>query len=592
MRTIAIAAAALMLLSACGGSGSGIPSAPASRSDSARKPTLVLRIEIPKRKHRRTRARYVSPSTQGMTIFFNGPSPITETFGLTPGSPGCSPESSGTLCTERIDLLPCPSAAACYSGTVVTYDSIACAGTACTIPPGSHQLSANQDVAFSLVAGQANVLSLTLDGIVASIAIVPAPTSRLEGSAAYGFNLPKCTTSPQSVDVVGLDADGNEIVGPGAPTSPTLKSDDTKHLAVATPAPSTPNTFALVPPSKLTAATIPQAGSFVIINAGVTPLPGSGASSTIKVFTPVVFGSDICGVITEYSPPTSGSAPEGIAQGPDGAMWFAESATNKIGRVTTDGTFSETTIPTSGSAPQGITAGQDGAMWFTECLGNKIGRIDMGQRITNEYAIPTAGSFPDGITAGPLGIAFWFAEEHAGKIGKVTTAGVVTETPTLTGSSEPIEIATGPDGAFWFTEYASAVNSIGRITSGGVMTAEYGTPTSGSGPTGITSGPDGAMWFTESCVDRIGRITTDGSEIADYPLNVGAHPYDIVTGPDNALYFTEDGLDKIGRIMTTGTVTNEYAVPTSSSVPWNIAVGADGAIWFTERVANKIGRLQ
>jgi hypothetical protein len=61
----------------------------------------------------------------------------------------------------------------------------------------------------------------------------------------------------------------------------------------------------------------------------------------------------------------------------DGALWFTEvvSSANKIGRVTTAGSFSEFPIPTAASRPQQITAGPDGAVWFTEQFGNMIGRI-------------------------------------------------------------------------------------------------------------------------------------------------------------------------------------------------------------------------
>jgi virginiamycin B lyase len=62
-------------------------------------------------------------------------------------------------------------------------------------------------------------------------------------------------------------------------------------------------------------------------------------------------------------------------------------------------------------------------LWFTEHNGNKIGRITTAGVIT-EFPIPTAGSTPWGITAGPDG-ALWFAESNANKIGRITTAGGV-----------------------------------------------------------------------------------------------------------------------------------------------------------------------
>jgi len=39
------------------------------------------------------------------------------------------------------------------------------------------------------------------------------------------------------------------------------------------------------------------------------------------------------GAITEFTPPTGGSAPIGIALGPDGNLWFAESRADQIAKM-------------------------------------------------------------------------------------------------------------------------------------------------------------------------------------------------------------------------------------------------------------------
>ena len=57
----------------------------------------------------------------------------------------------------------------------------------------------------------------------------------------------------------------------------------------------------------------------------------------------------------------------------------------------------------------------------------------------------------------------------------------------------PTEIAEGPDGNMWFTEFGSA--NIGKITPSGQVT-QYPVP-GGDNPDGITEGPDGNMWFTD-----------------------------------------------------------------------------------------------
>ena len=96
--------------------------------------------------------------------------------------------------------------------------------------------------------------------------------------------------------------------------------------------------------------------------------------------------------VREYPIPTPASIPAGIAQGPDGAVWFAEYGSGKIGRLTIAGDVREFTIPTAGSGPQKIVVGPDGALWFTETDANKIGRITVDGAI-REFPVPTPTVF-------------------------------------------------------------------------------------------------------------------------------------------------------------------------------------------------------
>jgi virginiamycin B lyase len=124
-----------------------------------------------------------------------------------------------------------------------------------------------------------------------------------------------------------------------------------------------------------------------------------------------------------------------IAAGPDGALWFTESTSNQIGRITTTGILTEYPVPTTGAALRGIASGPDGALWFTESLGSatlcKIGRITTSGTIT-EYAVPVSPAIPvpatiEDITAGPDG-AMWFTILSIGSVvGRITMEGTVTQ---------------------------------------------------------------------------------------------------------------------------------------------------------------------
>jgi virginiamycin B lyase len=300
--------------------------------------------------------------------------------------------------------------------------------------------------------------------------------------------------------------------------------------------------------------------------------------------------------IDEFSTSFSGNSPQGITLGPDGAMWFAESAFH-AGRISTGASpvVTEYSIVTGSGFPVDIAAGPDGAMWFTELNPDTIGRVttDVSHTVT-DFPTPTSGSFPppflQGIAAGPDG-AMWFAELGNNKIGRITTTASpsFTEYPTP-GNGGAAYIAAGPDGAMWFTQ----AMSIGRITTGASPMVTIFSTTAASGNQGIALGPDGAMWFTEQSANQIGRITTDGSHtVTEYSVpTTNAGLQGISVGPDGAIWFTEKLANKIGRISTDAShVVTEYAVPTQSSSPFGIAMGPNSTLWFTEQGVGKIGRI-
>ncbi len=76
------------------------------------------------------------------------------------------------------------------------------------------------------------------------------------------------------------------------------------------------------------------------------------------------------------------SYPQGIAAGPDGALWFTNTGNNSIGRITTSGTVSNY-AGTGVSYPLSIAAGPDGALWFTNYSNNSIGRITTSGTVSN-----------------------------------------------------------------------------------------------------------------------------------------------------------------------------------------------------------------
>ncbi len=99
-------------------------------------------------------------------------------------------------------------------------------------------------------------------------------------------------------------------------------------------------------------------------------------------------------MVTYFSAGITGSAQlEGITAGPDGNLWFTESQTDKIGRITPAGVITEfSTGMTPAANPTGITVGPDGNLWFTTGAG-RIGRITTTPTlVTPPLAINSLGS--------------------------------------------------------------------------------------------------------------------------------------------------------------------------------------------------------
>ena len=115
----------------------------------------------------------------------------------------------------------------------------------------------------------------------------------------------------------------------------------------------------------------------VTLASGCTGFTAQHAPSAGSITPSPIQHAPSAGNITEFPLPTSNSHPYEIAAGPDGKLWFTDTGSTAIGRISPSGTVTEFPVPTPNSSPGGITAGPDGNLWFTE--ENKIGRITSGK---------------------------------------------------------------------------------------------------------------------------------------------------------------------------------------------------------------------
>lgn len=225
------------------------------------------------------RPRYVSPSSANLVVAVNGGTPST--YGLTPQSPGCAVQNGKLTCSFSV---PAPAG----------LDSLAL-----NVTDGAGNVLSRNVVTATIAAAAATPVAVTLAGVPASVAIVPGAGAKIDGiTAPYHFP----GLFPQPVEVEALDADGNIIIGPGAPaiSAPTV-SVGTTYATVTSANTADPGAFVLKPVDSS------AGGQTVTISASVQGIPLSDGTTSTAVtgttsytFTPALMTASAL-FVTVYS---------------------------------------------------------------------------------------------------------------------------------------------------------------------------------------------------------------------------------------------------------------------------------------------------
>jgi len=282
------------------------------------------------------------------------------------------------------------------------------------------------------------------------------------------------------------------------------------------------------------------------------------------------------GKITEFAVPKDKvdvGVLQGIAAGSDGKIWFTSREENSVRRLKVDGTFdgsflipSQNTSPgnqlTKGCWPREICPGPDGKLYFAEMAANKIGCIDVEGKIT-EYPIATADAQPYCVTVGP-DKNIWFTLWNVDKLGKLDLkTGTITEYPVGAPKCKPRELCAGPDGNLWFSENSG--NKVGKMTPEGKVT-EFAVATADSQPLGITAASDGNVWVCLFKAGKVARVTMDG-KITEFALPTpNSQPFCLCAGPDGTVWVAEQA-NRIARIKLSEIDKQSGAATTEKTAP-------------------------
>ena len=512
---------------------------------------------------------FVSPSTQSVSVQIDTNVPVLQNVLAT--SPNCT--SAGATAPINCTVTVTASVGS-HTVSFVTYDQQNGAG---------NKLSANA-TAVTFVAGQNPAIPIILAGVPVTIHIDSLPgstTSVPTNSLVSAPGLQLVFGIPQTVAITALDADGNFIVGPGAPTLSfsTSDTDGTPGVTVTPAGNGNANEFTLAAPS----------AGYTTLTVTATPQSGSTGSPVTFAYTIAA----VAKVTTAVSDPTQWSYVHGLALDSNNTNLY---------------TYTEKSC-----------------LVYQATLGGTVTSI-AGTAANCYYSFPTSASYADGTgTAAEFGVFglqgesmtfdstdgnLYLADTANCSIRKITPAGVVT---TIAGGMPPTPICNAfADGTGALARFGSISSiaydaaadalfvgdncAIRKVTASGIVTTIAGSVppnatcgySSGTGssakmgtPIAITyDSVDGNLYFIDHCgVRRMtptgvvstltgGAITSRGCGFVDGIVGTAK-----LTGTVSIAFDSDNGMLYIGDSghvrqvdPTTGTVVTIAGPPPGSPI--------------------------
>jgi hypothetical protein len=322
-------------------------------------------------------------------------------------------------------------------------------------------------------------------------------------------------------------------------------------------------------------------GVVFLIALMIMPLFSGGAS-----VTPPAYGvGDATATLTEWTVPTAGSLPAGLALDPSGnCCWFVESSGNKVAHLdlSTD-TFREWAIPTSGSTPTSLalaTISGSVVVVGAESAKNKVFLFFPDTGRFREYTLPVEYSGPlyVSVEGTETQINAWFTERTGGLVGELTYDSV-SGTAKMHQFKLPSEAGGGATGVravtgiIWFAANTAIVKwdrDSGRFTT-------WAIPVHSSTQGAFIDVDElGQVWYTSTSLGTtitysyVGVLRSDNTFTEWQVPTVGANAQAISINPvTQNPWIAERGEDKIAKLdpSSGGTVTKVASRTTQPEVP-------------------------
>jgi virginiamycin B lyase len=320
-----------------------------------------------------------------------------------------------------------------------------------------------------------------------------------------------------------------------------------------------------------------------------SPADMPGYKETLRSFS----GDALNIVYVEYDMPGPGRMPFSATPDKDGYFWIPNSGSaNKITRLDSrTGEMTDFTVPNIGTAGIHSTIpAPDGSVWIAEQASNKLGRWDPNTQKITEYQ--------DQYLPGKEGLSMG-GQKHTLRLdpsGNVWASGVPLtkfdpETSKFTRFSEvaaTYDVKTDKNGDAWFTD--PFVNAFGKVDGKTMKVTQWTSPTADSYPRRVEIGNDGMIYVGEFNGGKMIRFDPNTQVLKEFLLpGPDPSPYALGVDADGYIWYDSHHMDNLGRFdPKTGKVI-EYPFPHSENCAREFFRDSQGRMWYGSAPNNKVG---
>lgn len=322
---------------------------------------------------------------------------------------------------------------------------------------------------------------------------------------------------------------------------------------------------------------------FALIALAACESQAGGSNSSVTPGAKTVSGN-----ISEWPVPTPKYARDPTI-GPDGNVYFAVRAGDKIARFDPKSKrFQEWDVP-AGMQPQGLVVARDGKVIFGGAGNSAIGELDPSTGKVKVYKIPSNDSDPYALVFDAED-NIWFTERKVGKLGKLERAGgKITEYPI---GDKPYALSLDKRGVVWVTR--KDADRVARFDprTGQVTELLLGK---GSQPRRTAVAPDGMLWVTLYGTGKLAKIDPAANRVVkEYELPGGpnAGPYAVNADADGHIWVSEIQTDNVIMLDPRSGAIRVFKLPTRDAGVRKAAIDAEGRYWYVGSHAGRLGVIE